>query len=279
MHTAPNGKRYIGITRQSVDRRWRHGFGYKRNKHFYSAIIKYGWDNIEHTILSEGETEENALLMEAEYISKYQTNNKRYGYNHTDGGEGTVGCTPPEESRKKMSLSRSGEKNYLYGKHLTEEAKKKISEAHVEYCKSAEVKSMMREVNPNKKPVYQYSTDGELIKIWESSHQAANELVANRTSSAIRKCCQGDCNGAYGYVWSYSPLSSMPIVAGHRKVYQYNTNGEFIKEWVNLQDAVNGYRPNQKSTVIKQCVTGHRRVAYSYAWSYNPPTKAGERVG
>ena len=30
VHTAPNGKRYVGITRQKLNRRWRYGEGYKR---------------------------------------------------------------------------------------------------------------------------------------------------------------------------------------------------------------------------------------------------------
>ena len=28
MHTTPSGKRYIGITAQTVERRWQNGFGY-----------------------------------------------------------------------------------------------------------------------------------------------------------------------------------------------------------------------------------------------------------
>lgn len=38
-----NGMVYIGLTEQSVERRWRNGRGYKDNPYFFSAIVEYGW--------------------------------------------------------------------------------------------------------------------------------------------------------------------------------------------------------------------------------------------
>ena len=60
VHTAPNGKRYVGITRQKLNRRWRYGEGYKRCVYFYKAIKKYGWDNITHQVLVDGLTKSQA---------------------------------------------------------------------------------------------------------------------------------------------------------------------------------------------------------------------------
>ena len=58
-HTCPNGKVYIGITKQKPERRWGiNGRGYKENEYFYRAIQKYGWQNIKHEIIAEGLTEE-----------------------------------------------------------------------------------------------------------------------------------------------------------------------------------------------------------------------------
>lgn len=71
----------------------------------YRAIQKYGWDNIEHNILFENLTQEQAFEKEKELIAKYKTNITRYGsdygYNLTDGGEGTLGHKVPESFKQK----------------------------------------------------------------------------------------------------------------------------------------------------------------------------------
>lgn len=97
-----NGKIYIGQTCQNPSHRWRQGAGYQGCTHFYSAILKYGWDNFEHIILEEGLTKEEADLKETYFINKYNTIDDRYGYNLKDfhsHGEYS------EKSKKKMSNS------------------------------------------------------------------------------------------------------------------------------------------------------------------------------
>lgn len=59
-HTTPNGKVYIGITGNEPRKRWNNGNGYRGNKHFWNAILKYGWDNIAHEILFDGLTQDQA---------------------------------------------------------------------------------------------------------------------------------------------------------------------------------------------------------------------------
>lgn len=58
-------KYYIGIScKKNLIERWgRNGEGYKVQP-FYNAIQKYGWDNIEHKILFENLTVEEAKNME-----------------------------------------------------------------------------------------------------------------------------------------------------------------------------------------------------------------------
>lgn len=87
-HTCPNGKVYIGITKQKPERRWGvNGRGYKENEYFYRAIKKYGWENIKHEIIAEGLTEDEADAMEIDLISKYRATDKNCGYNQHFGGK------------------------------------------------------------------------------------------------------------------------------------------------------------------------------------------------
>ena len=85
-HTAPNGKVYIGITRQKLNMRWRNGDGYKYNKHFYRAIKNYEWKNFKHDIIADGLTKEQACAKEIELIAKYDATNPKHGYNSSTGG-------------------------------------------------------------------------------------------------------------------------------------------------------------------------------------------------
>ena len=64
MHVSPHGKRYIGITSQDPpEKRWgRGGYEYRPNKHFWSAICRYGWDNFNHIILCTGLTFDEACI-------------------------------------------------------------------------------------------------------------------------------------------------------------------------------------------------------------------------
>lgn len=139
MHITPSNKRYIGITCKKTKYRWNNGKGYKNNKHFYSAIIKYGWENIEHIILFENLTKEEAEQKEIELIKKYSSNNREYGYNIENGGK-CVGRVSDEtknklsiaskklwadkDYRKKQSLKIAG----MSGKKHTEETKQKMRE-------------------------------------------------------------------------------------------------------------------------------------------------------
>lgn len=129
-----NNKKYIGITSRPPEIRWgNNGSQYTRQKNpcFYNAIQKYGWDNFEHIILFEHLTEQEAKEKEKELIAKYHTcvyDDIKMGYNMTFGGEGLLGHIMSEETKKKMSEAHSGEKNHMFGKTLSEEVRQHMSE-------------------------------------------------------------------------------------------------------------------------------------------------------
>lgn len=122
-HTAPNGKSYIGLTCQTLERRARGGLGYKECTAFYNAILKYGWDNIEHEVLESGLTFEEACERERYYISYFHSLTTECGYNLENGGR--VNCRMSQETKDKISKTLTGRK----GTPHTEESKRKLSEA------------------------------------------------------------------------------------------------------------------------------------------------------
>jgi len=139
-HTCPNGKVYIGIS-SNYKRRWTPS-AYKNNIRWFRAINKYGWENITHEILFENLTKDEACKKEIELIAEYKSTNPKFGYNVNLGGNipYVYGKHLSEEAKQKLSKANRGrkmppeavEKNRQahLGKKLSDEHKQKISEAH-----------------------------------------------------------------------------------------------------------------------------------------------------
>lgn len=143
VHIFPNGKRYVGITGQKVERRWRKGLGYSANVRLTRAFKKYGWDSVRHEILLTGLSLEEAAEAEKNLIAEWDLLNENVGYNLAPGG---ICSVHTEETKKKIgaaskgrkhsnefkswiSEKNRGENNYMYGRTHSEETKHKISEA------------------------------------------------------------------------------------------------------------------------------------------------------
>lgn len=116
MHTSPSGKKYIGITCQEPEKRWKNGNGYKSQKYFYKAISKYGWDNFKHEILFSGLTKEEAEQKEIGLIALYQSDNYLYGYN-IEHGVSSVGRMSNTTKKKLSDINKK--------ENLSEETLKK----------------------------------------------------------------------------------------------------------------------------------------------------------
>lgn len=95
-HTSPNGKVYIGITRQNALKRWSYGSGYQGNEYFQNAIQKYGWENFTHEILFSNLSEQEAKEKEIKLIQYYDSTNRDKGYNRSPGGD----VIAPESTEK-----------------------------------------------------------------------------------------------------------------------------------------------------------------------------------
>lgn len=123
-HIFPNGKRYVGITCQKPNKRWRNGKGYEGSKAVYNAIKKYGWHNIEHRILYEDLSKSEAEKMEIKLIKEWNTLSPN-GYNLCKGGNLVSGHKLSKKTKdhlRKINL----------GKKYSKEVRKKQTIAHSE---------------------------------------------------------------------------------------------------------------------------------------------------
>ena len=102
-HIFPNNKVYVGITRQTTQKRWCKGKGYGRTQRMMqNAIKKYGWENVRHIVLHESLLKEDACELEKHYIQDLHLYEYKYGYNASMGGDINV---PSPSTRKKIAES------------------------------------------------------------------------------------------------------------------------------------------------------------------------------
>lgn len=130
-HTSPSNKSYFGITSTTLEKRsGKNGSYYKKDMLFYRAIQKYGWNNIKHEILFANLSKQEACQKEIELIAQYKSNNAKYGYNISSGGEsGNAGVKASVETREKMRIAHLGNRSNT-GRKLSAEHRQKLSAAH-----------------------------------------------------------------------------------------------------------------------------------------------------
>ena len=217
-HTTPSNKIYIGITSRNPIKRWNNGNGYRKNIHFFRAIVKYGWNNIKHEILYTDLTEKEAKTKEIELIAQYNSTNINFGYNITKGGDTRASMS--EETRLKIISKLKGQKR-------TEEQKLKykkaamlrpkrlfLSEEHKQKISKSLIGNKRALGNTkNRIKVAQYTLDNIYIKTWDCAKLAAEFIKCD--ASGINTCCREQRDnynnlentkykGKYkNYIWRY----------------------------------------------------------------------------
>ena len=169
----------------------------KRNKHFNRIRKKYGCYVIK---IKENLTEKEAFALEREIIEDYvfvfgyginidgyRDCDHEYLTNCTWGGEGVSGMNPWNKGKKGI---QAGERHPMYGKHHSEESRKKNSESHKGKKHSKEAKRKMSEnnsgaKNPMAKKVICITTGETFDCIKDASDNY------NVAKSSICGCCQG----------------------------------------------------------------------------------------
>lgn len=213
-----NNKKYIGQS-VNIHYRWtKHKHELNNNCHhneyLQNAWNKYGENTFEFYVL-EYCSKENLDEKEKYYISLYNSTNRDLGYNLQSGGQ--FSNTHSEESRKKISISNKkaylnpdrvkiqsinaykqwgnpnikekimGQNNGMYGKHHTEEAKKKMSEK--KKGKPSPLRIMI--------PVICVETN----EVFDCAASAAHKFSIQ--SGGILAVCRGERKTSGGYHWKF----------------------------------------------------------------------------
>lgn len=220
-----NSKVYIGQTTRNIDKRiyeYKKAINYDKfyNKYLQNAFKKNGWDHFEFSVIDTASSMEELNQKEIEYIIKYRSNTKEYGYNIEFGGRNSI---PSEETLNKMSSAAKGrkqseewvrkrippkgsldakkhgrkkskeEKKYLsdhspkfwLGKKRSEETKKKISKTKIKNGLTHKQKKKIC------KRVIAFSpTTNKIIDIFEST-EATAKFYDNISQSTISRRCNG----------------------------------------------------------------------------------------
>ena len=190
----------------------------------WSDIQNSDWNkDWEHNILGNFEDKQEALNVEEMFIWLFDSTND--GYNTSSYGSGNYERT--EEQKRKMSEAMSGKKNHMFGKHFSEEHKKKISESHIGKHLLEEHKKKISEALSGEKAywygkhlleeskrkisqsmgvngILQFSKEGELIAEYPSIAEAERQTGCNRGN--ICKCCRGERKYAGGFIWKYKEI-------------------------------------------------------------------------
>lgn len=182
-----NGKKYVGLTGGKPEERWRNGHAYRGNDYLTSSFDKHGFDGFYHDILDDGLTKEEAEQLEIEYITKFKSNQREFGYNIQNGGNSTgrIG----EETKVKISNTLKeyykDNPNPMQGKHQSEESNKK---------------NMLSQLNRKEVVKIDLKTK-EILDISPSVNEAARQN--NITISSVSACCNGRIGSVYGCVYQF----------------------------------------------------------------------------
>lgn len=243
-HTTPSGKIYIGITSRNPKSRWANGNGYKNSRHFFNAIIKYGWNNITHEILFNNLTEQKAKEIEITLIAKFNSNHASFGYNRTRGGDtsiplygkrnGMFGKTHSDETKKRMKelmIDRFSDKTNhpMYGKPRSQETKEKLRVSHK--GKSAGSKNYF----------YGKHNSGEKHPRWgvKLTQETKNKISRARKGRFLGEKC---------------PTSKRVICIETKEIFG------------SVMDIKRKY--GYDNSVVSKCCKGKIRFAYGFHWQY-----------
>lgn len=201
-----NKKVYIGSTMRIAARKLSHFSALRLNKHssvhLQNAFNKYGEENFQFNILEElkynNESIENflSILLEREnyWIEKKKSTNKNFGYNSRVEASSNFGVRWPEESKKKFSEKKKGQK-WTKNQHKSAENSEKVKTNRKNFSKR--IKNW-RENNPEK--VKESAKKGVKTRRNKYTDKEWAEYYQNLREKSRKTFIQNHCCNIYCYL-------------------------------------------------------------------------------
>lgn len=181
-----NNKKYVGVT-NDFNGRMRGHKGCYQDTHLSRAIVKHGWENFDKEIIFQS-LDKDFAYKEAEslFIKEFNSKDPKFGYNLTDGGEGSPGYIASDETKEKQRLVK-------LGKSLSDEHKQNISLGNIGRKFSDETKLKISEKLKGNKHFEGKTFSKETLKIL-SDKKAQTWNIISPTGESItvhnmRKFC------------------------------------------------------------------------------------------
>ena len=170
--TLPDGKRYVGMTGRTAEKRWDNGRGFKNNAALKAAIDACGFENVQKEHFPYPLSRGSAERIETALIDYFDSANPEKGYNKGHGALRESGWSVTEEAKEKLHLA-------FQGKEKSGETRKRMRLAH------------------KQKPVRNVTTGEEFPGIREAAE------AAGVSPSGIVRACSSRQKTAAGCEWEY----------------------------------------------------------------------------
>jgi len=170
--------------------------------------------------LKKNLTEEEAFKHEIYMISVFGRKDLGTGilHNRTNGGEGVSGYIHTEETKRKLSKSKSGEKHYMYGKILSVETKRKISKSNS--GKNHPLYGKFEHTNPNYGKTHSAETKNKMsIALSGENHPLYGKMHSTETKNKISDAMRGRIwitNGTKSYTINKNDILPEGYVKGRK---------------------------------------------------------------